>query len=78
MEYILWLLSSEEEGDNHFDTDEESKSNDMDHGDSHVSDKLCTDCGTSDEENKTCTYSFEQLLSFPSLLKLCGDVQKLR
>jgi len=73
------MLSSEaEEGDNHFETDEESKSNDIDHADSHVADKHSTDSVTSDEENKTCTYSFEQLLSFPSLLKLCGDVQKLR
>lgn len=72
------LSSEEEEGDNHFETDEESISNETDNVDSYVADELCTDCVTSDEENKTCTYSLEQLLSFPSLLKLCGNMQKLR
>lgn len=79
VEYILWMLSSkEEESDNHFETYEELTSNDKDNVDGYDTDKLCTDCATSDEENKTCMYPLEQLLSFPSLLKLCSDVQKLR
>lgn len=79
VEYILWMLSSkEEESDNHFETDEELTSNDKDSVDGYDTDKLCTDFATSDEENKTCMYPLEQLLSFPSLLKLCSDVQKLR
>ena len=72
------LSSKEEEGDNHFETDEELMSNDKDNVDGYVADKLCTGCVTCDKENKACMYSLEQLLSFPSLLKLCGDVQKLR
>lgn len=79
VEYILWMLSSkEEESDNHFETDKELTSNDKDSVDGYDTDKLCTDFATSDEENKTCMYPLEQLLSFPSLLKLCSDVQKLR
>ena len=79
VEYILWLLSSkEEEGDDQFETDEELTSNDKDDVDGYVVDKLCTDIVSSDNENKACMYSLEQLLSFSSLLKLCGDVQKLR
>ena len=72
------LSSKEEESDNHFETDEELNCNDNDNVDCYDTDKLCTDCATSDEENKTCVYSLEQLLSFPSLLKLCSDEQKLR
>ena len=79
VEYILWVLSSkEEESDNHFENDEELISKDKDDVDGYAADKLCTDCATGDEENKTCMYSLEQLLSFPSLLKLCRDMEKLR
>lgn len=79
MEYILWLLSSkEEEDDDQFETDEELTSDDKDNVDGYVVDKLCTDSVSSDNENKACMYSLEQLLSFSSLLKLCGDVQNLR
>lgn len=69
VEYILWVLSSKEEGDDPANTDEESACSDED--------SVGTDC-TMVEDDKACMYSLEKLLSFPSLHKVCGDIQKLR
>ncbi|XP_078382520.1 small RNA 2'-O-methyltransferase-like [Oculina patagonica] len=80
VEYILWVLSSQEEGDSPDDktddksqacSDEDSVSNDME-------DEDCMDSTSTVKDDKACMYSLEKLLSFPSLHKLCGDIQKLR
>lgn len=76
VEYILWVLSSKrEEEDEQDEPDDESTPSDQD---GHVVEDLCNDCTIKVEDDEDCIYSLEKLLSFPSLYKLCGDIQKLK
>jgi len=76
VEYILWVLSSKrEEEDEQDEPDNEPTPSDED---GHVAEDLCNDCTIKVEDDEDCIYSLEKLLSFPSLYKLCGDIQKLK
>ena len=78
MEYVLWLLSSksEEESDDCDESDDELAPNNND--DAPAGEEGFSDGAKRFEDDEGCIYSLEKLLSFQSLFKLCGDIQKLK
>ena len=78
VEYVLWLLSSmsEEESDDCDETDDEPTPNNSD--DAPAREEGFSDGTKRVEDDEGCVYSLEKLLSFQSLFKLCGDIQKLK
>ena len=68
----------EEEGNDLEVTDNGFMPCDEDNGGGHVGDEHSSDCTSRIEDDETCVYSLEKLLSFQALSKLCGDIQKLK
>lgn len=75
VEYILWMLSSQEEAHYSEESDMDSQSSDKDDKSFHGEENHLThdeDCA------KTHVYLLKELLGFSSLRKFCNDIEKLR
>ena len=77
---MLWLLSTKEEEEDYDLEESNDKSAFSDENDEigHVGDECSSDCAMRDEDDETCVYSLERLLRFPTLCKMCGDIQRLK
>lgn len=75
VEYILWMLSSQEEAHYSEESDMDSQSSDKDDKSFYGEENHLThdeDCA------KTHVYLLKELLGFSSLQKFCNDIEKLR
>ena len=77
---MLWLLSSKNEEEDYDLEESDDKSSSSDENDEigHVGDEHSSDCAMRAEDDEACVYSLERLLRFPSLCKMCGDIQRLK
>ena len=84
VEYILWLLSFTKEDNDDIEekvSDNFTLTNEDDYTEEEDEALNCCikdDCTSGAEDDKVHVYSLEKLMSFPSLCKLCCDIQRLR
>ena len=87
VEYILWLLSFtkednddiEEKGSDNFTLTNEDDLIDYTEEENKALNCCIKDgCTSGTEDDQVHVYSLEKLMSFPSLFKLCCDIQRLR
>lgn len=82
VEYILWMLSSQEEVHDSEESDVDPLSSDKDETSCHyeqnhlMHDEDCAKGG--DDEAQRHVYLLKELLGFRSLQKFCNDIEKLR
>lgn len=84
VEYILWLLSFTKEDNDDIEekvSDNFTLTNEDDYTEEEDEALNCCikdDCTSGAEDDQVHVYSLEKLMSFPSLCKLCCDIQRLR
>ena len=86
VDYVLWILTSTKEdddieekvSDNFTLTTEDDLIDYTEEENKALNCCLKDDCTSGAEDDQVRVYSLEKLMSFPSLSKLCCDIQRLR